>query len=243
MVEYFERLKHHFYFTKKELVSFAVACIIMAFIFGFDDGRQTFSFVSWFGNYVLVLMLVVVALFFRVAVQKMVALPFGINAHFRMWSYGLAIGAALVVLTQGKLILLLPGSVMFVHLTSERLGKFRYGLNYDQCGTIAALGSVANMVLGMFTKEIMKQFHFSNPVLDKLIYINLLLALFMMLPIPPLDGVTSFFGSRMTYVIIFGLIFGYVILYIGKIYSLFLAIFIAIIVWALYYVFFEKEFW
>jgi Zn-dependent protease len=243
MSEYFHRLRHHFSFNRKELISFAVATVLLAFIFGFDDGRATFSFAPWFGNYILVLILVFIALFFRVAIQKMVALAYGINAQFKMWSYGLAIGAALILLSNGKLILLLPGSIMFVHLTSERLGQFRYGLNYGDCGRIAALGSVANMVLGMFTKQMMRMLNFSSPVLDKLIYINFLLALFMMLPIPPMDGITSFFGSRMTYVVIFGLIFGYVVLYVGKIYSLFLAIFIAVIVWALYYIFFEKESW
>ncbi len=243
MAEYFHRLRHHFSFSRKELVSFLAACVILAFIFGFDDGRKTFSFSLWLGNYALVMILVIVAVFFRIAVQKMVALAYGITASFKMWSYGLAIGAALTILTQGKLVLLLPGSMMFVHLTSERLGKFRYGLNYGDCGMIAALGSVANMALGMFAKQMMRMFHFSSPALDKLIYINFLLALFMMLPIPPMDGIMAFFGSRMTYVIIFGLIFGYVVLYVSKIYSLFISIFIAVIVWLLYYLLFEKESW
>jgi len=97
------------------------------------------------------------------------------------------------------------------------------------------------MVFGMFAKVLMYNlFDFESALLDKFIYVNFLLALFMLLPFPPLDGMMAFFGSRMTYIFLFGIILGYVGLFMLNIFSLVFAVLIGVIIWATYYWIFEK---
>ncbi|MFH1591191.1 MAG: hypothetical protein ABIC95_04655 [archaeon] len=241
MGEYWENVKRHVKFGRKETFQILLASILMGVMFSFDDGREKFSMAYWIGNFLLFFAIVLVSMLFRVLVQKMVATKTGYRVEFKVWNFGLAIGIMLTVLTNGKLILLIPGGIAFYHLAADRLGHFRYGLNYSTCGWIASVGSIANIVLGMFFKEIMKQSGLASGLLDRFIYVNFLLALFLFLPLPPLDGLMMFFGTRLGYMFIFGGIFGYVALYLAQVYSLILAVIIAVVTWGAFFILFERE--
>ncbi|NOZ80278.1 MAG: hypothetical protein GXP63_01280 [DPANN group archaeon] len=241
MGEYAEAIKQHFNFRVKEARDIVIAIFLLALIFAFDDGAPSFSAAHWIGNYILFAILVSLALLFRIGVQKLVAIKVGYRTEFKIWNYGLVLGVVIAFLSRGNILLLLPGGLIFFLLPAERLGHFRYGLNYDTTGTIAASGSLANMLLGMFTKALMYNFFgFESAVLDKFIFVNFLLAFFMMLPIPPLDGIRAFFGGRLTYVFIFGIILAYVALFLVNIFSLIFAVLIGIVLWLVYYFTLEK---
>lgn len=243
MGEYWEAVKTHFRFRQKETRDIVIAIFLLAMIFAFDDGRAEFSTAYWVGNFILFSILVAIALIFRVMVQKLVAIKVGYRSEFKLWSYGLILGVIITALSRGNLLLLLPGGMIFFLLPSERLGHFRYGVNYDTTGSIAAAGSVANMLLGMFTKAVMYNFfNFESAVLDKFIFVNFLLAFFMMLPIPPLDGMRAFFGGRMAYIFIFGIILAYVGLFLMNIFSLIFAVLIGVVLWLIYYFVLEKDY-
>ncbi len=239
MGAYLEELRKELRFTASETSQLLTAGLILTFIFAFNDKQPTFNPAYWFGNFLLFLFVVLVSLLFRIVVQKAVAIKSGFHAEFKIWSYGLAMGLALAVISNGRLIILLPGGIAVAHLAAHRLGHFRYGLNMGTWGWIASMGSVANILLGMFLKQLMNMFNFSSGLFERFIYVNFLLALFMYLPLPPLDGATAFFGSRLNYVIIFGFIFGYVTLFLSQFYSLIFAAIIGVAVWLVYYIVME----
>ena len=73
------------------------------------------------------------------------------------------------------------------------------------------------------------------------ISLNIWLAIFTMLPIPPLDGSNVFFASRLLYAFAFGCIVGYALLVLVLgFYSLIFVILMGIIFWFATYQVMEK---
>lgn len=246
MGEYVGRIKAHLKFSKREVREIIIAVLIGTLIFAFDDGSSDGKFIwgRWAANAILVLFIVFVSFGLRVITQKMVALKLGFRAEFRLWSYGLAASFVLTFLTGGRVPIFFPGGTHFTHLAAERLGSFRYGLNYGSCGWSGAAGSFMNIFIGMTTTFIFGQLMgidvIATPILHKIVLINFLMALYTLLPIPPLDGCLLFFGSRMNWAITVGITGAYVILYLFEVLSLFLAIILGILFWASYWYFFER---
>ena len=133
---------------------------------------------------------------------------------------------------------------MVHHLAGHRLGWFRYGINYWAIALIAFAGPLASILFAIAFKFIGG--YVSNALIQKVIIFNISYAVFSMLPIPPLDGSKIYFGARMLYAFgISGIVAAAVLLYINiaiwiAVLSSFL---IAVILWLLYYIFFEKDYW
>ena len=86
----------------------------------------------------------------------------------------------------------------------------------------------------------------NSPLINKLIVLNISLAIWTMLPIPPLDGSRVFYGSRMLFAFSFiSIISAAALLYFIE--NVWLAIagalLIGIIGWLLYYIFLESKLW
>lgn len=238
-----ERIKRHFVFSNIEIRDFWVVVFVVTFIFGFDDKSDVFVMSNWLLNMIITFFMVTMAFFIQISAQKILALWQGYKAEFKMWNYGLGMGIAFAIMSKGNILLLLPGGVMFQMIEHYRIGKFRHGMYYAHTGWIAAAGPIMNIFVGMFAKQMMNMFGFENVLFNTFIYVNFLLALFMLLPIPPLPGNNLFFGTRMGYALVFGCVLGYVGLYLSGFYSLIIGILIGIVVWILYYILFEKAAW
>ena len=83
--------------------------------------------VDWFTHLVLAILLALIALFFRVSVQKITGFAFGFNSTFMLWWAGLIISLVLVFISQGYVPILLPGGIAMAMMVRHRLGEFRYG--------------------------------------------------------------------------------------------------------------------
>ncbi|MFH1849343.1 MAG: hypothetical protein ABH879_04095 [archaeon] len=243
MSELIERVKVHFGFTGREVSELLVTILVVTFIFGFNDGSSEINASRWLFNFFNMFLIVTLAFLVHVGVQKFIAVWTGHKAEYRMWSFGLAIGVILAISSKGNLFFFLPGGILVSILPTHRLGRFRYGLNYGTMGWIAASGPGANVLLGMFTKQVMNMFGFANPLMDQLIFINFLIAFFTMLPVPPMDGMLLYFGTRLGYAFCFGIVFGYVVLFLLNIFSLILALLIGVAAHLAYHFLFEKENW
>ncbi len=129
------------------------------------------------------------------------------------------------------------GTEMSLH----RIGGFRYGLNTYLATGIAYAGPLANLVLAL----ILKPFYIASqsPMLFTFIKINLWYAVFSMVPIPPLDGSTAFFGARSTYMLLFGFIMGAALMiYLVNSFwiMLFGTILFGIVFWFIYFMAIER---
>jgi len=119
--------------------------------------------------------------------HKFVALGFGIPATFQIWPFGLGL-AIFLKLIASPLLIIAPGYVSIPGVVSA-----------FQLRLIAFVGPLTNLVLWLVSAWILKVAKNLSPkqtlALALTKRINMILFIFNMIPIPPLDGSKVFFGS------------------------------------------------
>ena len=242
MVSYAElkyRIRDFFVFSLRELRDLVIAMAVIAFAFAYDDKQPTFVLAYWMLNYVKIFCMVAIAFFFHESAHKIFGLTIGIRTEYKLWTTGVYITLLCTLLFQGKIYVIIPGGVTFYHMVIQRLGHFRYGLNLLSCGLIGAMGPLANLIMATFWETLAL-----NGILPdffhQMTFINLYYALFSMLPLPNLDGISLLVASRMNYVFFFGILLFYVVLFALGVYSLIWAIIAAGILWVAYWYYVEQ---
>ncbi|MFC1727842.1 hypothetical protein ACFLZ7_00040 [Nanoarchaeota archaeon] len=235
-------LKKYFTFSAEEIKGMIISVLVIAFIFSFKEwGVDKFDFLYGLKNFINIVLIVALAFLVREVAHRFFAGKTGLRAEYRSWTFGLLIGVIIVVLSRGELIFLAPGGILVHHLAGARLGAFRYGLVYKTMGWVAAAGPLANIVLALFFK-IMTLFPLNLVLIQKAISLNLWLAIFGMLPIPPLDGSKMFYASRFMYVWVIGLVAGaaFFINYTGVLTAIIGTLVVSLIILAMFAFTFEK---
>ena len=126
--------------------------------------------------------------------HKFTAIHYGAWSEFRMWPIGLVLT---IVTGLIGFLFALPGAVYFA--------SYR---NPIREGKIALAGPIANLVMGVVLLPVL--LFISMPFMYYaavffLVYINLWLGLFNMVPFPPLDGSKVFAWNRKYWAIVFGI--------------------------------------
>lgn len=193
------RIKDYFSFEKQELTILIPAIFITAFMFSFRDwGEESFQFWQGFGNLIVVSIIVAVSFFARIAWQKVYALKEGYLAQFKGWWTGILIALVLTLITNGRVPLVLIGAVVSSFMTRQRLGEFRYGHSYLDNAKISFHGVVVNLILAVLF-AIGLYFFPDSYFFGKGLLLNWIMALCAAFPLPQLDGLNIYFGSRPLY--------------------------------------------
>jgi len=237
-------------FTKKELKSVVLSILVLAFIFGFDDGEAIFSASHWFANFTAMLIFVTIAFLVHILVQKRYAEEIDCKSEYKLWKigkiglkaksklpftvpFGIFWAIILVFMSAGKFFFTALGYVE-IEEKLARLGRKMQIVSQYEIAKGALLGSLANVALIIIFSVINKMslgVDFTN-----FININLWIVLFNMIPIPPLEGGKIFFGSRKLYVFGVGFIVSCFLLQnLGLIGSLGLGAILGLIILAIYY--------
>lgn len=202
MVHRFEqaaRWRDFMRFTKQEISGLIAAIFVTAFIFSFRDwGGETFNVAIGLQNFSLVLLIAVISFLFRLACQKMYALSQGYNAEFKIWWAGLLIALIVGFLSVGTIPLIIIGGMTVAFMTRHRLGEFRYGWSYWNNAMVGMWAIYASLILAVFFaigNYIVPQTYFFH----KGLILNLIMAACALIPIPQLEGLNIFFGSRVLY--------------------------------------------
>jgi len=233
------RIKRFYRWEQREARDILVTILCVAFIFGFNDGRDTFSLAFWILNMVKTILIVAVSVLVFDGAMKIAALQQGYRAEYRMWPTGLAIGVIVTLLTKGKFPIVLHGGLFLHHMMIMRIGKFRYGLNIIAQGTIAAAGAVAHLILMTIGLAMSKQFGILPGFFDPFATVNGIMMIYQLLPIPRTNGIHIFFMSRLSYVFIAATLGAYALLTLAGVYSWILALIIGIVCWFSWYWFAE----
>lgn len=220
MYGYFYSLRKYFSFSRAELLQIFWTSLAFAFILTFRKWGvgSDFDAVDGIKNLVLALIIVLLSMIAHVSLQKAVAIRLGYKATYSYWFNGILICVFLAFLSFGFLIFILPGAVMIEHVPSLRLGKFRYGTNLKDIARVALAGPIAHILLILLLGLLFFSSGKSD-MLFSLILINLLLAIYSMLPIPKIDfptrmdsgtdGLGMFYFSRTLYVLVYATILIY----------------------------------
>lgn len=221
------RIKDYFTFEKQELAILIPAIFITAFMFSFKDwGEESFQFWTGLGNLIVVSIIVAVSFFVRFSWQKIYALKEGYVAQFKGWWTGILVALVLTLVTNGRAPLVLIGGVVSSLMIRHRLGEFRYGFSYLDNAKISFQGVIANLILALFFAVGLYLFP-ENYLFSKGLLFNWIMALCAAFPLPQLDGLNIYFGSRAYYYVTLALvaIFGILLLTQTQI-GLVLAVFI-----------------
>lgn len=222
MYGYWHSVKENYSFSKDELKELFITSLAFAFmltsyyedIFAIsgDIRIQLTDKAAFF--FIFSLIAVFLAMYFHVALQKLVGIKLGYKVTYTYWLNGILIGLFLSVLTFGKIpvlsLFILPGAVTLKHVTTLRLGKFQYGMNAKDIARISLAGPLTHILIISFLGLI----YFitdKNIVIGRLITANLLLLIYSMLPVPKIDiptkinsasdGLGVFFYSRKIYLL------------------------------------------
>ena len=244
---YLDTVRRYFWFSKEELKGLAMVVFVFAFIFSFREwGVETFDFFVGLGNLFRAVIIVALGVFIHEAGQRLAAIKVGFKTEVRVWWYGLMAALILCFISGGKLMFFAATGMWIHHMAVHRLGYFRYGPNVQAFGVIALMGPIANILVATLVKFLQVNLHLipvGSVFAQKFFLFSWLFAVLNLLPIPPLDGSRLLFYSRLTYAFVFGAIAGYLVLYSIGIYSYIFALMIGGLVWLLFYIFFEREWW
>jgi Zn-dependent protease len=125
------------------------------------------------------------ALIFHELAHKFVAQKYDLLAVYVMWPTGIAIALLISLITQGGFIFAALGAVVISSVYHTRLGYRFIGLTSDQMGKISWAGPMTNIALAIISYILMP---LSPGFFSLSAYINLIIAIFNCLPVPPLDG-------------------------------------------------------
>ena len=214
--ELWSRMQVDFRFSKQELVGLIVGMLVFGFIFSFRDwgSGDNVDLVAGSIHLVLTILIASISLIVHESTHRYFALGIGYKSEFKVWYGGLIASLVLALVSNGVVQLVLPGGMVNAVMARHRLGEFRYGLNYWENGMIALYGPLSNLLLA-FLAKIFLLIAPNSWFLQKFVYLNIIFAICTMLPIPPLDGISVFFGSRILYVMAFiGILASSVLIYL-----------------------------
>jgi len=246
LVDLGDKIKKYFKFTPTELRGIIIAIFVTAFVISFSEwGRgDVVDLGLGLFNFFNAILIVALSFIVHIGAQRIWSLMAGYKVEWNMWGFGLLISLIFVFLTNGKIWVILPGGFIVHHLAGHRLGWFRYDINWWALALIALAGPLASIILAVVFKALSGLI--VNSLIQKLIIFNIAYALFSLLPIPPLDGSRTLYGSRMLYAFSTSGIVAAAILITLNI-NLWVAViasfFIGAVLWILYYIFFESKFW
>ena len=162
-------------FSRSEIRDLSIAWLVLGFCFSF---RHLFTSLEGFATFLVIALIGIGAGFiFHELSHKLVAQRLGYLAEFRLWKVGLIIAVASAIISLGQLLFFAPGAV---YVSS-------YSRSHEE-GLIAAAGPFANIVLAALFYALSFSSGFLSQVGEWGFIINLWLAAFNLLPIPPLDG-------------------------------------------------------
>src|SRR3989344_36120 len=232
-------------FTKKEIVHLAISVVVLAFVFGFDDGQSIFVFSYLITNLFRILLLVAVSILLRELFIKLTANKFNSKAEYHIWlierfwfrmkdaikpgiPFGIIFSLIGAFVSKGKFFFTAIGVHDIKQNLAARAGNKKLLLGDLQESLIVLTGIYVSIIL------IYLGFIFD---IEWLAAINFFLALYNLIPFSNLDGAKVFFGSFLLWIFsVLLVVFSYLLIPVNLVLALILGIIFSFGVVIYYYV-------
>ncbi|VVB76406.1 Uncharacterised protein [Candidatus Tiddalikarchaeum anstoanum] len=220
-------------FNKKELLELSLSILALAFMFALKDivlGSL------WFVSVLIYIVTVSISVFTKIITQKVVAQKFDCAVNYSISYNLLLIGLLVALLLNGSLVFAATGTIIITSAYFTRLGYKFVNLTNMERGIIALSGTITNILLALISLLL---YPLSPTIFQQLININVLMAVFNMMPFPPFEGSIIFWWNRMIWVMaiiipLFMVFFAFNLIFalIGAV----LIIVISFLLWAYYFI-------
>ncbi len=187
-------------FSKKELQDILISVVTLSVALFLVIVRSSFKVnnvtirLQWPLALAVGFLMTITAFLIHEMSHKFTAIHYGAWSEFRMWPMGLVLT---IITGLIGFLFALPGAVYFA--------SYR---NPIREGKIAIAGPIANLVMGIVLLPVLLFASLNFEIFAAiffLVYINLWLGLFNLVPIPPLDGSKVFAWNKTYWGIIFGI--------------------------------------
>ena len=190
-------------FTAKEIKEIIIATVVLSLAFAIADSRESILKASLLENS-FVISLIAVGIGFiahELIGHKITAQRYNYHAEFRAWKIGLVVA---LLFSFGGFVFAAPGAV-FIAARPDLWGEAK-PIPRKKYGIISLAGPAVNVIFALVFYAIGTM---SPLVLWKMATsINIWLALFNMIPIPPLDGSKVFAWDRRVFLASIAVIIG-----------------------------------
>jgi len=237
--------------TKDDMLTVALATIVLAFAFSFKiDGSVTLQ--NWFAGFIIAFVLVFISLLLHFSAQYAAAGNYLVDMHMGPFALGYIITLVLMLVSGGWLIFAALWSIK-LNPTSSVGMKFR--ADPYKLAKIAFSGVAASLILAIICGALRT---YLGSLADKLVFINVSLAISNIIPLLSLLPVVKFhssgknanhyatgdyifFGSRPLWIFtfVFVLASGMGLILFSSVYVLLLSFFIAAGFWLAWMYFLE----
>lgn len=205
---YKHKVQKYYKFSKSEMISLAITIPVLAFVVSFTEwGTTEFNISMGLFNFFNALLIVTAIILVQESAHKLFALTAGHRTEYKHWTIGLVIALVIVFFSNGMIKFMAAGGILMTHMAVHRIGRFRYGPNFNVMGWIAMTGPLSNIFLAIVFK-LLASVAPNAAIFAKAMNIAILFAVFNMIPFPPFNGHQLFFGSRYIYIMVLGFIIG-----------------------------------
>lgn len=251
MNELITRCERRLRFSKKELTQLTITVLVAAFILSFRKwGGEVFNIGEGLTNLILIAIITFISFIIHFLAQKIVALTLGYVSEYRYWLNGLLISLIVCFFTYGYFPLFFTGSLWHEIVPKLRLGVFRGGVKHRDIGYISFAGPLSNIIIVSLLAPI--YLATESSFIHTIILINLLIAIFSLLPIPTFEKIRQFKGgttglylfiaSRWVFVLVFVAFLAFAaLILLFNLFSYIFALLIGGITTAVYYSQFEMK--
>ncbi len=193
---------HNLKFSKKEWWLFVLVAFVTGVILSWRMwGESSFNVNAGLENLVIMFVASFIAIVIHFGGEKLYALKKGYEVQYVINHIGLGIGAFVAVLFDGFGFILAPGYMEVKSVKKLRIGKWKYRPYFRDYGYMAFHGIIANLILAAILS-----FFIGNPIVEKIIRANILIAFFSLIPAPKYDGFHILFASFYQYAFIVGFV-------------------------------------